>query len=391
MQIAFIGQKGIPFHGGVERHVEALATRLGAMGHNVTVYTRPQYAKANPTFAPGVKVVSLPTIPTKHLDAIVHSFICTLHAAWVLKPDVIHFQAVGPSLMTGLARLLAPKSVIVSTFHCIDANHQKWGWFAKLMLRLGEWAACKFPHRTIVATQLLRHYAKERYGREGTRIPNGALTPDTFPGSDRLAEFGLQPGKYIAMVSRLVKHKGAHHLIKAWQLLKARGVTGDLKLAICGDSSFTDGYVAEIKAQAAQDADIVFTGWARGGVDQIYANSAFCVHPSEAEGLPLVVLEAMGWNKAMLVSDIPEHLEVVSGGMSPTFRNTDVEDLANQMEKLIKNPTLCAEYGARGKEHIRTNYNWDGVAKATEAVYQGAISNKKTDSIKTTNSLLSQI
>jgi glycosyltransferase involved in cell wall biosynthesis len=376
MRIAFIGQKGIPVVGGIERHVEALAIRLGAMGHEVTVYTRPRYAPANPSFAPGVQVVSLPTIPTKHLDAIVHTFVCTLHAALVLKPDIIHYQGVGPSLMTWLARLLARRSAVVSTFHCIDANHQKWGWFARLSLRLGERAACTFPHRTIVATQLLSDYAKKHFGREGTKIPNGALTSDVHPGSDRLAEYGIEPGKYIAMVSRLVRHKGAHHLIRAWQLLKARGATNGMKLVICGDSSFTDGYVAEIKALAKDDADIVFTGWARGAVDQVYANAAFCVHPSEAEGLPLVVLEAMGWGKAMLVSDIPEHLEVVGGGMSPTFRNTDVEDLARQIEALIKDPALCAEYGRRGKAHIREHYNWNKIAQATSRVYTEAVDDK---------------
>ena len=75
MKVAFIGQKGMPaVGGGVERYVEDLSIRLAEAGNEVTVYTRAYYTPAALREYSGVKLVSLPSIYTKHLDAITHSF-----------------------------------------------------------------------------------------------------------------------------------------------------------------------------------------------------------------------------------------------------------------------------------------------------------------------------
>jgi glycosyltransferase involved in cell wall biosynthesis len=375
MRIAMVGQKGIPTRfGGIERHVELLSVRLGKAGHEVLVYTRPWYSDTAFDCPEGVKAIVTPTIRTKHLDAIVHTFTSTLHAIRA-GVDIIHFHGVGPSLLSWVPRLLAPGVRVVSTFHCIDRKHQKWGLFARLMLGLGERFACTFPHETITVSRGLRAYCEKNFGRCAHYIPNGIEEP--APGeqgwSDVLERYGLEPGGYIVMVSRLVRHKGAHHLIRAFRRIKRSGGAYGKKLVIVGDSAFTDDYVLELKQLAAGDEDIVFTGYQSGAdLDLLFAGSYMVVHPSESEGLPISVLEAMSYGKTVLTSDIPENMEAVNE-YGVTFRNTDVEDLALKMVHLIRHPHVVSERGAQAKRHVIRNYHWDGVADEVEGVYHSLV------------------
>jgi len=369
MRIAMIGQKGIPTRfGGIERHVEALATRLGARGHAVTVYTRSWYAVSNPNFAPGVRTVATFTLQTKHLDAIIHTFTSTLHAMrW--GADIIHYHGVGPSLLSWIPRIFAPRIRVVSTFHCVDRNHQKWGWFARLSLGLGERAACGFPHKTIAVSKTLQAYCMHRFGTDVRYVPNGVDTAPRRIGTDKLAQFGLIKDGYIVMVARLVRHKGAHHLVDAYRDLKLRNLHRGKKLVIVGGSAFTDGYVDLLHHMAGGDSDIVFTGYLKGQLlEQVFNGAYAVVHPSESEGLPIAVLEAMRYGKTVLASDIPENMEVVrEHGMS--FRNRSIADLARKLSLLLEHPAAAKVMGSRAKKFVLAHYAWDDVAAETERLY----------------------
>ncbi len=369
MKIAMIGQKGIPTQfGGIERHVEALAVRLGKRGHDVTVYTRSWYAPAKRRFAPGVSTVATPTINTKHLDAIVHTFTSTLHAIRN-GADVIHYHGVGPSLLSWIPRAFAPNTKVVATFHCVDRNHQKWGFVARTMLGIGERAACIFPHQTIAVSKTLQSYCMNRFGGDVVHVPNGIEPPGRI-GTEVLAKFGLKKDGYVVMVSRLVRHKGAHHLIEAYQRLQKRGLTRGKKLVIVGGSAFTDDYIAELRAMAAGNADILFTGYLKGrALEQVFAGAYAVVHPSESEGLPIAVLEAMSYGKTVLGSDIPENMECIrEHGMS--FRNRSVPDLTRKLRVLLDSPAMVATQGANAKKFVTANYHWDDVTRAVEKVYE---------------------
>jgi len=368
MRIAMIGQKGIPTRfGGIERHVEELSRRLGRMGHEVIVYTRAWYALPRRRFSKGVSTVAAPTINTKHLDAIVHTFTSTVKALFA-GVDVIHYHGVGPSLLAWIPRLFSPRTRVVATFHCIDRKHQKWNVLARLMLGLGEWAACAFPHETITVSKTLEAYCRDRYDCEARYVPNGIAKPEAA-GGRTLSRFGLRRNGYLIMVSRLVRHKGVHYLIQAFQNLEKRQLTRGLKLVIVGDSAFTDDYVAELKELAAGNDNIIFTGYIQGRpLRQIFANAFAVVHPSESEGLPIAVLEAMSYGKAVLASDIPEIMEVTrEHGLN--FKNKSVSDLTRKLRHLIAHPELAETKGRAARTFVMANYHWDDVAKAVDRLY----------------------
>lgn len=371
-----IGQKGVPSaYGGIETHVTELATRLVREGFAVVAYGRNWYSALNGNSHAdrynGIRIILLPSIRTKHLDAISHTLLATLHAIFLVRPTIYHFHGVGPSLLAWLPKIFAPKARVITTFHCIDRQHTKWNAFARFMLYLGEKACLTFADECIVVSRTLQEYALKEYGRFAAYIPNGITPRRTTADTLLLNPFNLQSYHYVAMVSRLVPHKGAHTLVAAWQ--KARElnptVMRDLKLAIVGDSAFTDSYVQSLKIQAINDQSIIFTGYQNGAtLEALFTGARFTINPSTSEGLPIAVLEAMSYGKAVIASDIPAHLEIVSDYGMP-FATGNVDDLAAKIVDLAADPMKAASLGHLARTFVEQDYNWDDIALQTVAVY----------------------
>ena len=372
MKIAFIGQKGIPAKlGGVERHVEELAIRLAQKGHEVFVYVRNNYTDKNLNNYKGVKLVHLPSISTKHLDAISHTFFATIHALFQ-KYDVIHYQAIGPSFLSWIIKIFKYKTALVATFHCQDYYHKKWNWFARTSLRLGEYVACQVPDRTIVVSNALRSYVKNTYGKEAFFIPNGFTASPTEEASG-IEEWGLKKNGYILTVSRLIKHKGIHYLIEAFKNLEDKNLIGEKKLVIVGDGFYTDEYVEHLKKIAESRKNIIFTGTQTGSVlSQLFSHAYFFVQPSDSEGLSITLLEAMGYGKAVIASDIAENMEALSDA-GVFFRHGDVADLEKKMLGLLGNQEKIDRLGKDGKARVEEFYNWDRIAEKTDGLYRNIL------------------
>lgn len=360
-----IGQKGLPVRedsGGIERHVDELATRLAARGHDVTCYVRPRYVDARIAEYKGVKLRRAPSIPTRSLDTLTHVLFATL-SALVRPADVIHYHGVGPATLAWIPRLFKPKARVVVTFHSLDRQNAKWGFFARQYLRLGEWAATHVPHATIAVSRSIRRYCKEKLFRDVDYVPNGA-TPKPHPGHDLLSGWGLKPEGYFLTVARLVRPKGIHHLVRAFD-----GFEDRFRLVIVGAEDPHSAYADELRALAEGNSAVVFTGFQDGrALEQLYANAYVYVHPSEAEGLSISILEAMSAGRTVLVSDIPENVESIDhSGL--TFANADADDLRAKLRELANHPEIVAERGARAREWVRREYDWDAIAAKTEGLY----------------------
>jgi len=374
MKIAFIGQKGIPaIAGGVEKHVEKLSTRLAAQGHDVTVYVRSHYTPASLEEFEGVKLVHVPSINTKHLDAITHTLTATLHA--LFSPyDIIHYQSIGPSILSVIPRVFKPKTRVVATFHSRDYTHKKWGFFARTFLHIAEYITCTVPERTIVSSETLIDYAKEVYGRSVTFIPSGAEV--TFEKDTRaLAEFGLRSKRYLLAVHRLVPHKGTHYLIKAFKELEdTNRIPNNFKLVIVGASANTEEYEAFLKHLAEGRSNILLVGEQTGKtLETLYSHAYLYVQPSEQEGLSLALLEAMGHGLLPVVSDIEPHKEAVAN-TGAFFPVKDVDGLKKELAYFINRSDEVEALGRAAQERVREHYSWDAIAKKTLEVYQDVLS-----------------
>ncbi|MGD9547978.1 MAG: glycosyltransferase family 4 protein [Candidatus Krumholzibacteriia bacterium] len=371
LRVAMIGQKGYPpVHGGIEKHVAELAARLPGLGVEVDIYSRPHYSDAQgPADLSGVRVLRLPSLATKHLDAISHTVVCTLDALG-RRPDVVHYHALGPGLLSGLPRVLAGLPTVV-TVHGLDWQRDKWGRFARWVLRGGESACVSLPSRTIVVSEALREHFLTVHGKGTDYIPNG-IAEAVLRRRLLVDERGI-PGRFLLFVGRLVPEKGCHLLIEAWNRLDP-SLRRDRELVIAGDAGFTPGYVGELRAAAGPG--VRFLGYIHGRLlEELYSHAEMLVLPSTLEGLSITLLEGMSYGRCCLVSDIPPNLEA-AGECAETFRSGDVADLASRLAAALGDEARRKDLGTRARERVAARYSWDRVAVATAALYRECAVNR---------------
>lgn len=382
MKIAYIGQKGIPAKsGGVEKHVEELAVRMAKRGHEVFVYARNNYSDKNLTEYRGIKVIYLPSISTKNLDAISHTFFATMHALFQ-DYDVVHYQAIGPSSLSFIIKLFKRKAIVIATHHCQDYFHKKWGGFAKSYLKFGEYAAINFTDKVIAVSKNLGLYIKLRYKKEAEVVTNGV---DVFPSkkTEYLEKWNLQRGGYIIYVGRFIRHKGVHYLIEAFKSLEDKHLTRGKKLLIVGDGFYTDDYVKELKDTSRGRENIIFTGSLEGEeLAQLFSHAYLFVQPSEAEGLSLALLEAMGYGRAIIASDIKENREPLDEEIALFFRSGDARDLEEKLVFLINSPDLAKDMGETAAQKASREYGWETIVEKTEMIYSQTLSQKRKNKFK---------
>ncbi len=377
MRIAMIGQKAIPFYrdGGVETHVEQLATRLAAAGHEVTVFVRGRYVATKDDIWRGVKLVRVPEIPTKHLGSISSTLFATLLAVTrytlhVTRFDIIHFHGIGPALLCWIPRIFTRAKIVV-TFHSIDRFHSKWGLLSRMVLRLGEWMGLSGSHSTVSGSQAIVKYCKINYGKKPVYIPNGVEIGKPA-GSGALKQWGLEKNQYLLTVARLVRHKGIHSLIEAYKAVPD-DIKNEMKLVIVGAPSFTGDYEIYLKELAGEDHRIVFAGYQTGdALAALYSNAYLYVHPSEYEGLSLTILEAMSFGKCVLVSDIAENREVIDHSGIP-FEVGNAENLTEKLTSLINHPEIVSARANLAMGYMKNHFDWSKIVEKTEKLYTSLV------------------
>ena len=163
-------------------------------------------------------------------------------------------------------------------------------------------------------------------------------------------------------MGRLSPEKGLDVLLRAFAPLATR-----TKLVLAGGSSYTDAYLEELKAAAPPN--VIFTGRVDGRLrDELYANSYAFLLPSTMEGLSVALLEAMAFGSCVLTSDIPENRELVEG-IGHTFPVGDAAALQRALETLLAHPDSVRADGEAARQHVRTHYSWDEIARQTEEFY----------------------
>ncbi len=370
LKIAMIGHKRVPSReGGVEIVVEELSRRMACLGNKVDVYNRSGSHVSGSAFdsigselPENIRVITIPTPENKTLNAFVYSFLASLRALFG-RYDVIHFHAEGPAAMCFLPKLFGIRTVV--TIHGLDWQRSKWGGFASKYLKFGEKTAARCADEIIVLSDAVRDYFKKEYGRNTVYIPNGITQPDFEDIAEAGEKYGLKKDRYILYLGRIVPEKGIHYLIEAYSDMKT-----DMPLVIAGGSSHSEEYFARLK-RSAEGKNIIFTDFVQGRMlRELYSNAYLYVLPSDLEGMPISLLEAMSYSNCCLTSDIPECTQVC-GENAVYFRKSSVADLKNKLEYLIKNSDTVLEYKSRAHDYIISKYSWDDVVNRTLALYRG--------------------
>jgi glycosyltransferase involved in cell wall biosynthesis len=356
MNIAFVVVKHIARGGGIERYTAELGARLAARGHRVRVYSMGHHGPMEPTYH-GMQIMRTPCLPLPQCEKLSAAVCAMVHASLSPWADVIHMHTVCPGAMGWFARLCRKPALL--QFHGLEWKRSRWGPVGSAVLRfLERWSVRTNRSFTAVSQTQCAHF-HETYGITARYIPGGAewRTP---PPAREIYALDLEPRRYVLFASRLVREKGAHHLIRAFRQL----ATTD-KLVIAGSASVTRAYRRELQALAAGDPRIIFPGFVEGRLrDELFSHARVFVQPSDVEGLSLALLEALSYGLDCLVSDIPENIEAIdTEGI--TFRQGDADDLAAKLKEMLDGegvPTRVAAAAPRP--------SWDQVADEFEQFYQ---------------------
>lgn len=193
-------------------------------------------------------------------------------------------------------------------------------------------------------------------------------------GKLRLVHCGILPERYgtvprpdfsghVAFVGRLDAVKGVTLLLEAFAALRARHPQA--RLTIAGDGPARA--LLERQAQGLGDA-VRFAGYLdEPAVGRLLEEADMLVLPSFAEGLPVVLMEALASRIPVIATQVAGVPELVQDGISGFIVPPgDVETLVARLDQLLRDPALCARMGAAGRlkveaEHdIRTEVAWIG-------------------------------
>lgn len=361
------GQKRLTREGGIEIVVKELCTRMAQKGHKVTCYNRSGHHVSGAKYDikieyEGICQKSVPTIEKKGLAAVSSSFFASVYSA-IGKYDVVHIHAEGPAFFSCLPKIFGKRVVV--TVHGLDWQREKWkSGFASKFIKQGEKNAVKYADEIIVLSEGVQEYFRETYGRETRYIPNGVNRPNIQKAKCITEKFGLNKDSYILFLGRLVPEKGLCYLIEAFKQVKT-----DKKLVIAGGSSDTDFFAKELKESAKNDDRIIFTGFVQGEMlDELYSNAYIYALPSDLEGMPLSLLEAMSYGNCCLVSDIPECTEVVED-KALVFEKSNVNDLRKKLQEACDCSEMVMKLKRQAADFICEKYDWDDVVKRTVELY----------------------
>lgn len=350
--------------------VEELCSRMVAQWHNVTCYNRgghhvsgSEYDSKQLKEYKGIRLKTVPTIEKKGLAAVSSSFFAALCCAFG-RYDIVHIHAEGPAFFAWLPKLFGKKVIV--TIHGLDWQREKWkSGFGSKFIHHGEKNAVKYADEIIVLSKGVQDYFEKEYGRKTVFIPNGVNRPKIQEAELITEKYGLEKDSYILFLGRLVPEKGIRYLVEAFKNVKT-----DKKLVIAGGSSDTDSFMNELKDLAKDDDRIIFTGFVQGQIlKELYSNAYVYTLPSDLEGMPLSLLEAMSYGNCCLVSNIPECTEVVED-KALVFKKSDVNDLFTKIQKACDYPEMITKIKEQATDFIFRKYNWDFVTKETMNLYR---------------------
>lgn len=375
MRVAVVGTRGFPdVQGGIEKHCENLYPRLVELGCEVSVFTRTPYVNEQIRAHKGVDLIALSCPKNKYLEAFIHTF-KGIVAARKLDPDLLHVHGIGPSMLVPVARLLKMK--VVMTHHGPDYRRRKWGLLARLVLMLGEAVGTRSVNELICVSSTVSRDIRRKFGRQPFVIPNGLGLHGRLESEEALRRFSLVKGKYVLAVGRFVPEKGFDYLIEAFARAgttqhspSANPIKDDRwKLVIVGGADHEDSYSVSLRRKAESTPNIVLTGFLSGSpLRELYTHAGLFVLASFYEGLPIVLLEAMGHGSSCLASDIPANKEVDLESKR-YFRVGDVDGLAEKIVRLAAEPISDADRD-RQIADIEKRYSWDDIALRTLEVYK---------------------
>jgi N-acetylglucosaminyldiphosphoundecaprenol N-acetyl-beta-D-mannosaminyltransferase len=359
--IAFLGSRGVPArYSGFEVVVEELGKRLAARGHGVTVYNRlPHFGPPQPEWE-GMKIIGLPTIPTKSLDTIVHTTLSMLDALR-RRYDIIYLCGVGNAILGRLARWRGMKVVI--NVDGADFSRKKWRGLARSWLQRSERWATNSADAIIADNATIANRYERQYGLRPEHLSYGITVRDEPVRCGELERWGLKSNSYFLYVSRLTPENEAELLLRAY-----RETPDPLPLVLVGGDPYERAYRRTLEALATDR--VIFTGlrFAEAYIE-LSQNARAFIMPATIEATRLVLLDQLGMGKAIIYQDCAATREVLEDAGIPFGPTDPVASLSAKLAWAQSHPEECAAAGQRARQRAEL-FRWENVLDRYEEIFR---------------------
>lgn len=350
-RVAIVGSRGFPStYGGYETMVRYLARDWVKRGLDVTVYCRERPGRQRSwndegiqcRWTPGLNTTALSTLSfglTGHVDASRQGF----DAALVLNIANGFFLP-----------LLGRKSVGVAlNTDGIEWERGKWGNNARRVFRRGAEASARYADVLIADSEAIATVWKKEFGVESVFVPYGAPILEAC-SPDRVRELGLEPGRYILTVARLVPENNIELILDSTSELEH-------KVVVVG-SGTGDSPIEQRLAELDRGESLTWLGHVSDQelLNSLWSHCGLYVHGHSVGGTNPGLLQALGAGAPTIALDTPFNREVLAGD-SQLFPD-DREELGRRIREAMSDPALRESWSAIGRETIRSRYSWDDVS-----------------------------
>ncbi len=368
MTIAIIGSRGYPYvYSGYETFVKELSERLVQKGIYVKVYCHKNLFQSRPKELNGIELVYIPTIETKSLSQLIHSFLSMIHAC-TGKTDVILAVNAANGPWGLIARLFGKPTCI--NVDGMEWLRPKWKGLGAKYFYFSAWLATKWYDRIITDAEEMRRVYLDEFHKDSTVIAYGANIRHS-QNESLLEQFGLGSGEYYLIVGRLIPDNNADLLVEGF--LKAHS---SKKLVIVGDVPYKDNYAQSLKEKAA--INVIFLGYVINSeiLAELYHHCFAYLHGHEFGGTNPTMLKAMAYGSAILALDTRFNQEMLSNGRFGLFFEKNSQSIAKLMQEVEHQESLLSNLRNIARNGLTAKYNWDHITDAYIALLNELVAGK---------------
>lgn len=357
-----------PFIGGVENYVYYLSKELVNLGHKVKVVCANEPQSESEGFVEGVEVSRL-----NYISKVANTNI-TPDLPFKLNRedfDLIHTHIPTP-WSADWSRIMANRKnkPLVLTYHNDIIGNGIANHIAKFYNSTALKTLLKSADRIIITQPNYLKYSPylPPYEDKIEVIPNGVDVEKFKPASVEKEENTLF---FLSLLDEFHEYKGLDYLLEAIKIVKKS--IPDVKLIVGGKGVLMEHYIKKTESMGLSN-NVEFHGFIPDErMAEYYSAANIFVLPSISslqEGFGIVALEALACKTPVITTEIvgvSSDLMDENAGLAVAPKNKD--ELAAAIIQLLENEDLALKMGVNGRNLVKSNYTWKGIAKMMEKVY----------------------
>lgn len=312
-------------------------------------------------YVPRLKALGVPVLTLPRNGSRFRKLLAFREMVRALRPEVVHSYSFYTNFVVHFATLGSSAAAVGSVRSDFLRDRKKGGVLRGCL-------NARWPRHQIFNSYNAREHAERSRGPfvpAHCYVVRNGIDLDVFSPRSVPDERGLP----ILGIGSLAPVKRWDRLVKATALLKQRGF--DCAVEIIGEGRLQTELEALALRLGVQE-QIHFAGY-RADVPAQLQRALFLVHPSDTEGCPNVVMEAMACGRAVVATRVGETKYLVEHERSGLLVDRDdVDALADGMETLGKQPALRRQMGIRGRIKAEEEFSLARMVEQTHSVYRAA-------------------